>query len=75
MKNYFYEKSRRHFKLASMAKRESLINKTESYYKIDWLGRKDKKTEDELWDEHGLVPEEWLDLDDWVGQKLRHSNS
>lgn len=70
MKNHFYEVSRRHFKLSSISKRESLINKTESIFRIDWLGRKVKKTDEELWDEYGSVQDEWLDLDGWVGQKL-----
>lgn len=74
MKNHFYEETRRCFKLSLIANRESLINKTERYCKLDWLGRKVKKTDEQLWDEYGPIPEEWLDLDDWLGQKLRHHN-
>lgn len=70
MKNHFYEKVRRHFQLTSNVSRQPINKNKECYDKLDWLGRTIKKTDEELWDEYGLVPIEFMDFDDWVGQEL-----
>ena len=66
MKNHFYEKARQRFNQSSKVCRQPIQAPIENYYKLNWLGLKVEKTDGELWDEFGLVPEKWLDFEDWT---------
>ena len=66
MKNHFYEKARRRFNQSSNVCRQPIQVPIENYYKLNWLGLKVGKTDAELWDEFGLVPEKFLDFEGWT---------